>query len=311
MNNSYLGRQRQRKTVLMLSALSFIFLLFFAVFFPNASPKTEEDAPVQKAEIAVVVQPPEPNHYHELSRKIQSLEEGLASKEEEVSSLYNQIKEELSIKEAEIGLLQDEAKELEHRLAEKEELLAAQHAAFEALQEQLTSHKVAAADSETNYQKILDSVHKKNTDLKNRMEELAKRNLVLVNAASIKETYRDEYEKEKQKRQHSEEMVQKLIAVLQEQKATLLKIEESRQALVAELGDTKQNFQQLAKTVAGKKPEAANGNQTHTVAQGDTLSSIAARYYGSSKRWNDIYEANRDVIPNQNNLKPGTILAIP
>ncbi len=49
----------------------------------------------------------------------------------------------------------------------------------------------------------------------------------------------------------------------------------------------------------------------HTVGTGDTLTRIAKQYYGNAGRWNDILEANRDVIRNPDNLAPGTKLRIP
>ena len=58
------------------------------------------------------------------------------------------------------------------------------------------------------------------------------------------------------------------------------------------------------------KPAAAPG-RTHTVAHGDTLFSLAQKYYGSRSKWRDIYAANRDVLPSENALKPGMQLKIP
>lgn len=51
----------------------------------------------------------------------------------------------------------------------------------------------------------------------------------------------------------------------------------------------------------------------YTVKPSDTLSSIAAVHYGtkSKKAVEAIYEANRDLLPNMNNLKVGTVLSIP
>jgi LysM repeat protein len=63
-----------------------------------------------------------------------------------------------------------------------------------------------------------------------------------------------------------------------------------------------------AKTVA--KPTAPAG-RTHTVARGDTLFSIAQKYYNNRGKWREIYAANRDVMPNETALKPGMTLKIP
>lgn len=59
-------------------------------------------------------------------------------------------------------------------------------------------------------------------------------------------------------------------------------------------------------------PGAVNpGNKVHRVARGDTLSSIALRYYGSSAAWQFLYESNTDVVANPNRLTVGTELVIP
>jgi LysM repeat protein len=50
---------------------------------------------------------------------------------------------------------------------------------------------------------------------------------------------------------------------------------------------------------------------THKVTKGETLSSISQKYYGTTKRWNEIYEANKGHIPNKNSIKQGLVLIIP
>jgi len=51
--------------------------------------------------------------------------------------------------------------------------------------------------------------------------------------------------------------------------------------------------------------------RTHVVQPGDTLSSISRQYYGTPSRWEDIFAANRGVIPNANSLRVGTELRLP
>ncbi len=53
------------------------------------------------------------------------------------------------------------------------------------------------------------------------------------------------------------------------------------------------------------------GGRKHTVAKGDTLFSLAQKYYSNKSRWRDIYAANRDVMKSQNDLKIGMELKIP
>ncbi len=52
----------------------------------------------------------------------------------------------------------------------------------------------------------------------------------------------------------------------------------------------------------------------HTVKEGETLSAIALKYYGSAvkDKWMKIYEANKDVIgENPGVIRPGQVLKIP
>ena len=49
----------------------------------------------------------------------------------------------------------------------------------------------------------------------------------------------------------------------------------------------------------------------YTVRRGDTLSSIAQRFYGNPARWGMLYQANRSVIKNPNLISPGEVLTIP
>jgi LysM repeat protein len=49
----------------------------------------------------------------------------------------------------------------------------------------------------------------------------------------------------------------------------------------------------------------------YTVRRGDTLSSIAQRFYGSPAHWAWLYQANRSVIKNPNVIEPGQVLNVP
>jgi LysM repeat protein len=50
---------------------------------------------------------------------------------------------------------------------------------------------------------------------------------------------------------------------------------------------------------------------TYTVAKGDSLFKISTKVYGSAGRWREIYNANRDKLKNDSDLKLGTVLRIP
>jgi LysM repeat protein len=49
----------------------------------------------------------------------------------------------------------------------------------------------------------------------------------------------------------------------------------------------------------------------YAVRRGDTLSSIAQRFYGNSARWQWIFQANRSKIKNPNMIFVGEVLTIP
>ncbi len=59
-------------------------------------------------------------------------------------------------------------------------------------------------------------------------------------------------------------------------------------------------------------PTTAPGNvRVHVVQPGDNLAKISRQYYGDASRVVDIYEANRDIIPNVNTISEGQSLKLP
>jgi nucleoid-associated protein YgaU len=59
------------------------------------------------------------------------------------------------------------------------------------------------------------------------------------------------------------------------------------------------------------RPPSTPAPVTHTVARGDTLIELAARYYDDGSRWREIYRANAGQIPDPQNLRIGVVLVIP
>lgn len=66
-----------------------------------------------------------------------------------------------------------------------------------------------------------------------------------------------------------------------------------------------------APAVSAAVPPAPAPAQIHVVAAGENLGTISARYYGTPAKWKAIFNANRDKVPDANNLRVGTRLAIP
>ena len=54
-----------------------------------------------------------------------------------------------------------------------------------------------------------------------------------------------------------------------------------------------------------------SGSRTYVVRPGDTLFSIARKFYKSSSRWKEIRDANKTTIGDGTKLKPGETLTIP
>ena len=59
------------------------------------------------------------------------------------------------------------------------------------------------------------------------------------------------------------------------------------------------------------KPQPATGGRTYVVQKGDTLSAISTKFYDTSSKWRAIADANTDVLPNPDRLRPGIELRIP
>lgn len=61
-------------------------------------------------------------------------------------------------------------------------------------------------------------------------------------------------------------------------------------------------------------PQAGAGTtppRTYTVQSGDTLSGISRKVYGTTSRWSDIFQANRDRMNSENAISVGQELRIP
>lgn len=64
-------------------------------------------------------------------------------------------------------------------------------------------------------------------------------------------------------------------------------------------------------SVPASAPASASAARIHDVVQGDTLSSIAKKYYNDASKFNKILDANKDVLKNADSLQLGMKLKIP
>jgi nucleoid-associated protein YgaU len=64
-------------------------------------------------------------------------------------------------------------------------------------------------------------------------------------------------------------------------------------------------------TATQTTPAADTGGQQHVVRRGETLSSLARKYYGSGKYWPALRNANQNILKGSEILHPGMVLRIP
>ncbi|EOY7231575.1 LysM [Clostridioides phage CD2301] len=57
--------------------------------------------------------------------------------------------------------------------------------------------------------------------------------------------------------------------------------------------------------------EVKNKQRTHKVGKGDSLWSLAKKYYGNGDLWKKIYDANKKLIKNPDIIQDGWVLVIP
>ena len=65
---------------------------------------------------------------------------------------------------------------------------------------------------------------------------------------------------------------------------------------------------------SGRRAEVARASvakASHEVRDGESLWSIAQKHLGAGSRWQELHEANLDLIPNPDDLQPGMVLVLP
>ena len=84
--------------------------------------------------------------------------------------------------------------------------------------------------------------------------------------------------------------------------------QEEREKVVLVVG----NVQGVARVDDRLEVEAPEPEATfHTVERGDTLSAIARDHYGNASRYPVIFEANRPMLEDPDEIYPGQVLRIP
>jgi nucleoid-associated protein YgaU len=69
--------------------------------------------------------------------------------------------------------------------------------------------------------------------------------------------------------------------------------------------------QRIEEAKAKIRARSASKQKTYTVQDGDTLGKIAQSQLGDGSRWKEIWEANKDEIPDPDVIQVGQELVIP
>jgi tetratricopeptide (TPR) repeat protein len=68
---------------------------------------------------------------------------------------------------------------------------------------------------------------------------------------------------------------------------------------------------QVANVSPGVPTAEVTKTRTHVVEKGDTLQSLAVRFYGTRSAWDRIYQANRNALSSKDQLRIGQVLVLP
>ena len=117
-------------------------------------------------------------------------------------------------------------------------------------------------------------------------------------------------------------------ALDRDRQAALGSLRQENTALAARLAQAQGTLDQIASAARGAPVSTYNGGSSsnaspanaaspatpqrfHTVQEGDSLSRISLRYYGTANRWQEIFSSNRDVLQGSSTLRVGMQLRIP
>lgn len=88
-------------------------------------------------------------------------------------------------------------------------------------------------------------------------------------------------------------------------------LQDSHMIALAKEDDSNTENPEASPVQAQKKQASPVKKQSYTVQKGDSLSKISLKFYGTTKQWKKIVEANKDKLGRSQTLKPGMVLIIP
>ena len=125
-------------------------------------------------------------------------------------------------------------------------------------------------------------------------------------------------EEEAQKEPERVESAQKMPEAMEEAPAELLEevpLEEAMEEEVpfAEPDESvyEEAFPEPEEVPAAAPVQGKPQYKIYTVQKNDTLQKISYKFYNTTKRWNEIYAANKDILKGPDKIYPGQVLKIP
>jgi len=96
------------------------------------------------------------------------------------------------------------------------------------------------------------------------------------------------------------------------EKAPKVKIQESAAISKTEIeGNRGYITQSITPEIAEVSQAAGQSLEKYTVQKNDTLQKISKKFYGTTKKWTKIYDANKDIMKGPNKIYPGQVINIP
>ncbi|MGE3953843.1 MAG: tail protein X [Parachlamydiales bacterium] len=265
----------------------------------------------------------------ELQSELERAAETLASAQQQLAQQQSALTEKegllasLQIGEHERALKLDETEEARALLTQQIDELTESHrllhsekrsleARLEVMERSLHEKETRLAMVELEEQKMRDTMlmaEESKKALQGENKDLSKR------IAALEKVELD-YEKEHLLRRESDEMLSRLATNIAGWKEAVTTMEESRKALAEELAELKAyqssvlkgKVQKAADRTGEKRPSVT---RIHLVSPGETLEGIARRYYGTTRKVNEIREANEDLLSEGQQVRVGTALVIP
>ncbi len=95
-----------------------------------------------------------------------------------------------------------------------------------------------------------------------------------------------------------------------------IKFERMPKAKIAEKTEDKTIWGNRGYIIESTTPEIAEPTfaaniEKYTIQKGDTLQKISKKFYGTTKKWNKIFQANKDKLKAPNKIYPGQVIDVP